>query len=481
MGAQKKFNLLIGTFISFLFCLFISYLFLDEFFLSEKSKNKNKKDNNIFWCALVVIVSLLIWLYLLFKTFKQDIKIILVSKKKQQEINIININNESNDFIKRSEYKFTKTRIKKKNFWEEKKLKKKITCITILNNNKILLGFSEGTIMLCMISNNYELKQIFSFNKYKEKKILYICQSLKYKNEFMISLKVNYKPLKLIKLNLDYKYSLIKVLAREKAYLVLKEFGNKKWKNVFKIIPYENGQFLIADRKGIYIKQKINVFNYDDFEYEFNEYQISNEYVLNNENHEIYDIIKTNEESFITLEKKNSSSYLHFYKLNNLQKEREYIPDIITSKILSNRLCYINKSLIVVLDSNEVYIVNTLSKQIIKTIKLENILKSGIDSFYDGSAIFIKSHFINGYKIPHIVKLNIAYKRERDSYLYNLTNILQDYNNEEEKKKLIGSKIKVVKCLKNNRIIIFGNSQGKLFIWEEINKSKEIIKLNNLF
>ena len=42
----------------------------------------------------------------------------------------------------------------------------------------------------------------------------------------MISIKANYKPLKLMKFNLDYKYSLIKVLARDKAYLVLKEFGN---------------------------------------------------------------------------------------------------------------------------------------------------------------------------------------------------------------------------------------------------------------
>ena len=69
-------------------------------------------------------------------------------------MNIININNESNDFIKIAEYKFTKTKIRRKNFWEEKKFKKKITCMTILNNNKILLGFAEGTIMLCSINND---------------------------------------------------------------------------------------------------------------------------------------------------------------------------------------------------------------------------------------------------------------------------------------------------------------------------------------
>ena len=99
----------------------------------------------------------------------------------------------------------------------------------------------------------------------------------------MISFKMNFRPLKLMKFNLDYKYSLIKVLARDKAYLVLKEFGNTKWKNIFKILSFQNGQFLIADRKGIYIKEKINIFNYDDSEYNNNEYQISQEYILNNE------------------------------------------------------------------------------------------------------------------------------------------------------------------------------------------------------
>ena len=477
MGAKKKCNLLIGTFISFLFCLLFIILTLEEYFFSEKAKKKRKKDNNIFWCGVIIIISIIIWLYLLFKTFKRDNKIKLVYKKKSSELN-----NDSSGFIKRAEYKFTKTIIRKRNFWEEKKIKKKISCITVLNNNKILLGFCEGTIMLCLITKNYELKQIFSFNKYKEKKIINICQSLKYPNDFMISLKVNYKPLKLIKFNLDYKYSLIKVLARDKAYLVLKEFGNKKWKNVFKIISYENGQFLIADRKGIYLQEKINVFNYDDIDYENNEYQISKEYVINDEvNQEIYDVIKTNEASFITLERKENVSNLHFYKLPNLKKEREYIHDIITSKSLSNRLCYINKNLISVLDTNEIVIVNTRSKQIIKTIKLENIQKSGIDSFHDGSIILIKNNYINGYKVPHIVKLNLANKKGGENYIYNLTNIAKEFKSEEERKELLGSKIKIIKCFKNNGILILANSLGKLFIYEEINKNKEIIKLNNLY
>ena len=63
MGAEKKCHLLISTIIAFLFCLFITYLFLDEYFLSEKSNKKSKKDNNIFWCAILLIISLMIWLY----------------------------------------------------------------------------------------------------------------------------------------------------------------------------------------------------------------------------------------------------------------------------------------------------------------------------------------------------------------------------------------------------------------------------------
>ena len=479
MGAEKKCHLLISTIIAFLFCLFITYLFLDEYFLSEKSNKKSKKDNNIFWCAILLIISLMIWLYLLYKTFKQDIKIKLISRKKpSSEMNIININNESNDFIKIAEYKFTNTKIRRKNFWEEKKYKKKITCITILNNNKILIGFSEGTIMLCNLNNDHELKQVFSFNKYKEKKIACICESLKYKNEFMISIKSNFKPLKLFKFNLDYKYSLIKVLARDKPYLVLKEFGNKKWKNIFKIISYLNGIFLVADRKGIYLKEKINVFNSNDSLYEYNDYQISHEYNIPDDvNEDIYDIIKTDENTFVTLERKNHSSDLHFYKLHNLQKEKEYIQNVITSKSLSNRLYLINQTLLAILDNNEVLIINIKTKQKTKTIKLDNIQKSGITSFNEENIVFIKNNFINGYNIPHIVKLNINNQRHNS---YNLTNIVQDYKNEEERKEIIASKIKVIKCLKSRRILIYGNSQGKIFIWEEINKN-QVIKLNNLY
>ena len=242
MGAQKKCLLLLTTIICFIFLVFILITVLTEYFSSQKNKNKNESDNMLLSIIFIIII-FIIWLYLLYKTFEKNIKIILISKNSIKGRNITNINNEINSFIKRATYKFKNTIIKRKNYCSDKKIKKKITCITILDNNKILLGFSEGTIILCHLEKNYKLNQIFSFNKFKEKKILNICQSIKYKDEFMISVKTYSKPVKLIKLNLDYKYSLIKVLARDKAYLIIDEFENKKWKNVFKIISYKNGKY----------------------------------------------------------------------------------------------------------------------------------------------------------------------------------------------------------------------------------------------
>ena len=488
MGAQKKCQLLLGSIFAFLFCLFLLYSLLNDYIYTETEKNKNKKDE-ILWLSIVLITSCFLWIYLLYKTLKRNIKLILISKQKLGEENINNINNINNDidhFIKRTEYKFTKTSIKK-NFCGEKKIKKKITCISIIPNNKILLGFSEGTIMLCSLEKNLELKQIFSFNKFKEKKIGCICPSLKYKDEFMISIKANTKVLKLVKLNLEYKYSLIKTLARDKAYLILKEFDNKNWKNVVKIISFENGKFLVADRKGIYVKEKINEFNLDDENNNYCcEYKITKEFVVDREsNDEIYDVLKSNEDSFVTLERKNSISNLHFYKLNTLEKDINYIPNIITSNSLSNRLCYINHFLISIFDSNNVYIINTVLKQKIKTIKLDNIQKSGIDLFFDKSIIIIKHTYINGNKIPHIVKIKkncgIEKRKEKEYTSYSVTNILQEFKNEEEKKEFISSKIKIIKCLKHEGILIMSNSKGKLFIWEGINKNNENIKLNNLY
>ena len=179
MGAQKKCQLLISTIIVFLFFLFVSFLFLDEYIISAKSKENRKRDNVIFFSFIIIIISFIIWLYLLYSTFKQDTIIILISKKKGIKNDVNNINNDFNNFIKRAEYKFSMTRIRRISFFERRKVKKKITYIKVLDNNKILLGFNEGTIMLCLINKNYELKQIFSFNKYKEKKVVYICESLK--------------------------------------------------------------------------------------------------------------------------------------------------------------------------------------------------------------------------------------------------------------------------------------------------------------
>ena len=111
MGAQKKCQLLISTIIVFLYFLFITFLFLDEYVISEKSKENRKRDNGIFFSFIIIIISFIIWLYLLYSTFKQDIKIILISKKKGIKNDVNNINNDFNNFIKRAEYKFSMTRI----------------------------------------------------------------------------------------------------------------------------------------------------------------------------------------------------------------------------------------------------------------------------------------------------------------------------------------------------------------------------------
>ena len=151
---------------------------------------------------------------------------------------------------------------------------------------------------------------------------------------------------------------------------------------------------------------------------------------------------------------------------------------LITSNSLSNRLCSINKTLIAVLDSSNVYIINIFLRQKVNSIKLNDIQKSGIDLFYDGSIIFIDNPIINGYKIPHIIKIN---KNRRDNKYnsYSITNTMQEFKNIDEQREFIGSKIKIVKCFKHSGILIMANSQGKLFIWEGINKNNENIKLNN--
>ena len=478
MGAQKKCCLLLSTILCFIFWVFILITFLNDYLDYQKYKIKYGNDNLLLGIIFTIII-FIFWLYLLFKTFEKNIKIILVSKKENKEGNINNINNEINSFIKRATYKFKNTLIKRRYYCCDKKIKKKITCITLLDNNKILLGFSEGTIILCHLEKNYKLNQIFSFNKFRQK-ILYICQSMKYKDEFMISVKTYSRQVKLIKFNLDYKYSLIKVLARDKAYLILDEFFNKNWKSVFKIISYENGQFLIADKKGIFLKEKRKTFNYDDSNCDdCDEYQTTQDYVINDQtNKEIHDIIKTNEESFVTLEKKNHISYLCFYKLNNLKKDGNSISNVITSHSLSNRLCKINKTLIAVLDSNNVHIINIFLRQKVNSIIFNNIQKSGIDLFYDGGIIFIDNPIINAYKIPYIVKIN---KNRRDNRYnsYNITNTMKEFENIEEQREFIGSKIKIVKCFKHSEILIMANSQGKLFIWEGIDKNNENIKIYN--
>ena len=111
MGAQKKCQLLLGSIISFFFSSFLLFSLLNDYIFTNKEKNKNKEDE-IFWLIIVIITSCFVWIYLLYKTLKRNIKLILISKKKlgeENNNNFNNINNDVNYFIKRTEYQFTKT------------------------------------------------------------------------------------------------------------------------------------------------------------------------------------------------------------------------------------------------------------------------------------------------------------------------------------------------------------------------------------
>jgi membrane protease YdiL (CAAX protease family) len=81
MGAQKKCFLLLNTIICFIFFTFILITFLKDYFFSSKTKNKNNNDA-IFIIIIIIFISFILWIYLLFKTFKKDIKLYKFQTKK---------------------------------------------------------------------------------------------------------------------------------------------------------------------------------------------------------------------------------------------------------------------------------------------------------------------------------------------------------------------------------------------------------------
>ena len=343
----------------------------------------------------------------------------------------------------------------------------------------ILIKCNEGTILVCTIDKlQCELKQNFSFNKFKLKKIIYICESVTNEGEIMVSVNDNFLPFKLIRLNLMYKYSLIKELARDKPYIVFQEFSKKNNVNnnninnndenlTFKILSFKNNKYLLCDNKRISTIEKIYDLNSDLFD-------SSKEYV-SGENELIHDIIKLNEDSFATLETKENATNIYFYKLFNLTKENKCIENVIISEIKSNRLCFINETLIGVTDDNRIILINITLKEKIKVIELEDISSIGLDFFYDGGIIFLKNkNFNNGslLRVPYIVKIQRNKGGEEEYNSYSLTNTVQDYKNERDKIKYCESKINLIKCLKYSGIILISNDEGKLFIWEEIDRNR---------
>lgn len=488
MGAQKKCNLLVKAFIFSIFVIFYFYILILNIYETYKIKER-AKDKTISWLLLLLsLLFLSIPVISIIYGFKYDIKFILIYKKKNSEINkngngTNNINNEEEYFIKQTEYKFKNTVIKKR-FSNKKEFHKKIvSCVSILSDGKIIFGFVEGTILVCTLDeNNCELKQNFSFNKYKLRKIIYICESIENEGEIMVSVDEYFLPIKIIKLNLNYKYSLIKELARDKPYIIYQEMNkinndnlnnninnNNEDNCVFKILSFEKDKFLLCGKKGLLIKEKVRDLNSD-------EYINSREYHLNNEVNEIiHDLIKINEEYFATLETKEDKANIYFYTLNNLTKENKYIEDVISAENKSNRLCFINESLISVIDDNSILFIDIISKEKIKTIDLENIMEIGIDSFYDGGIIFLQKRSFNTINnrlfVPFIVKI----KKNQGNSEYNplsFTDTSKDCKEETRKIKYCNSQIKFIKCLKNNGIVLLGNDEGKLFIWEEIDINK---------
>jgi hypothetical protein len=285
-----------------------------------------------------------------------------------------------------------------------------------------------------------------------------------------------------IKLNLDYKYSLIKELARDKPYLVFQEIAKKNNRNninnmddndsddnyVFKILSFKNDKYLLCDQKGLLMKEKV-------FDLNCEEYVSTNEYICNNDNNEaIYDIIKINEDYVVTLETKDTNSNIYFYKVKDLFKENKFIENVLSSstQVKSNRLCFINESLISVIDDNSVLFINIVSKEKIKVLEIENIIGIGVDFFYDGGLIFLRYNYLNTLKVPYIVKIKKNQGNIEEYNSFSLTNTIQDYKDSKTKIKYCESKLNFIKCLRNTGIVLLGNEQGKIFIWEEIDKSK---------
>ena len=493
MGADKKCQLIVNTTFLIAFAFFFLYLLIVNIYETYKSKSKYGDKLSAWIIFIISLVIISIPFSIIIHKFKYKILFKLIYRKKKSEINKIenevngidNSNNEGDYFMKRTVYNFINTQIKKRNSNKKDIYKKIVSFLSILSDGKIIFGFNEGTILVCTIDKiKCELKQNFSFNKFKLKKIIYICESVTNEGEIMVSVNDNFLPFKLIRLDLMYKYSLIKELARDKPYIVFQEFSKKINVNnnnannninnnndenlTFKILSFKNNKYLLCDNKRISTIEKVYDLNSDQFD-------SSKEYV-SGENELIHDIIKINEESFATLETKENATYIYFYKLFNLTKENKCIENVIISEIKSNRLCFVNETLIAVTDDNRIILINITLKEKIKVIELEDISSIGIDFFYDGGIIFLKNkNFNNGslLRVPYIVKIQRNKGGEEEYNSYSLTNTVQDYKNERDKIKYCESKINLIKCLKYSGIILISNDEGKLFIWEEIDRNRD--------
>ena len=96
-----------------------------------------------------------------------------------------------------------------------------------------------------------------------------------------------------------------------------------------------------------------------------------------------------------------------------------------STQVKSNRLCFINESLISVIDNNSVLFINIVYKEKIKVLEIENIIGIGADFFYDGGIIFLRNNDLNSLKVPYIVKVKKNQGNTEEYKSFSLTNTIK--------------------------------------------------------
>ena len=485
MGAEKLFKKILFFFAVIILELLVLCILMKNLVIIYNNDNSSGMNKFKCWIFLFVYLIIISFIFICMKkSFDMKLLFRLTFKKKDNLNNCNNnLDNEDNYFVRKLEYSFTETKIRKNQGRGLDFQKKIVSCIEILHDNKIIIGFSEGTILVCSLNeNSNKLIQNFSFNRFKTKQIIFICESCNNDGEIFVSVKESKFPIKVIKLNLNYNYSCIKVLARDKPYIVLQEIAKKLQNNnnnnnnnlnsnndillnnkIFKIIPFTNDKFITCDQKCILLKEKIKDFESD-------EYISTKQHIKSNDTDIIYDIIKINEDTFATFEyqeNENNTGYVCFYDLNNFDIDKKKINGFKILPNMKSRLCLLTERLIAVLEDNFIVLINMISMEKIKEIPLENIIGIGIDVLYDGSIITMNNVFEGNLHCFYIAKVcrrqeNLNME-EYESVI--LSNSFWGNNGNDD---LVPGNYTCIKCTKNSGLVILTDDKSRLSIWEEV-------------